>query len=322
MGRIWPRVPLGEVVDRGSGLIQTGPFGSQLHMSDYTNLQTGIPLIMPKDMVGGRINYGTTALVEPSKAKSMARHSCRTSDVVLARRGDIGRCVFVRPEDAGVLCGTGSLRIAVQGSELDPHFLYYFVSSDAGRAELEGRTVGATMANLSEAAVRAVEVPLPPLAAQRKVSALLAAYDDLIENNNRRIKILEEVAQRIYREWFVDFRFPGHENVPLADSELGLIPSGWSVVSLEEVAEASRGLSWDRAQETDASGIPVITIPNVQNRLQLRGLTYLTGVSDRDVDRYSLREGDVVLVGSNGNPDRVGHSVRVAKGTDVLFASF
>ncbi len=71
-------------------------------------------------------------------------------------------------------------------------------------------------------------VPLPPLRTQRKIATVLSAYDDLIENNNRRIKILEEMAQRIYREWFVDFRYPGHEGVPLVESELGLIPEGWS----------------------------------------------------------------------------------------------
>ncbi len=69
-------------------------------------------------------------------------------------------------------------------------------------------------------------IPIPPLSTQRKIAAILSAYDDLIENNNRRIKILEEMAQRIYREWFVDFRYPGHENVPLVDSELGPIPEG------------------------------------------------------------------------------------------------
>ncbi len=68
---------------------------------------------------------------------------------------------------------------------------------------------------------------LPPLATQRKIAAILSAYDDLIENNTRRIEILEEMAQRIYREWFVHFRFPGHEDVPLVDSELGPIPEGW-----------------------------------------------------------------------------------------------
>ena len=84
---------------------------------------------------------------------------------------------------------------------------------------------------------RSSSCPLPPLPTQRKIAAILSAYDDLIENNNRRIKILEEMAQRIYREWFVDFRYPGHESVPLVDSELGPIPEGWTVRRLCDVAD-------------------------------------------------------------------------------------
>lgn len=84
---------------------------------------------------------------------------------------------------------------------------------------------------------------MPPLAIQRKISAVLSAYDDLIENNDRRINILEEMAQRIYREWFVDFRFPGHEDVPLVDSELGRMPAGWEVRPLSELATIVMGQS-------------------------------------------------------------------------------
>jgi type I restriction enzyme S subunit len=86
-------------------------------------------------------------------------------------------------------------------------------------------------------------VPLPPLAQQAKITAVLSAYDDLIENNNRRIKILEEMAQRIYREWFVDFRYPGHEGVPLVDSEHGPIPSGWEFRPIAELSTVTMGQS-------------------------------------------------------------------------------
>ena len=80
-----------------------------------------------------------------------------------------------------------------------------------------------------------LQVKLPPLPTQQKIAAILSAYDDLIENNTRRIKILEEMAQAIYREWFVNFRFPGHEGVRMVESELGLVPEGWEVRKLGEV---------------------------------------------------------------------------------------
>ena len=227
MTNAWPTTPLGEVVDRGGGVIRTGPFGSQLHSADYTQESNGVALVMPKDMVDGRVNRSSMARVRADKADGMVRHRCREGDIVLARRGEIGRCAYIRDEEAGILCGTGALRIGVQGTELDPRFLFYFLCSAAGRRELEGRAVGSTMANLSEGAVRAIQTPIPPAQAQRKIAAILSTYDDLIENNNRRIETLEEMAQRIYREWFVEFRYPGNGQISMVETERGAIPQGW-----------------------------------------------------------------------------------------------
>ena len=101
-------------------------------------------------------------------------------------------------------------------------------------------------------------VPIPPLPTQRKIAAILSAYDDLIENNNRRIKLLEEMAQRIYREWFVDFRYPGHEDVPLVDSELGPIPEGWAVGRL--ATSSLQSITGDRATEVAARPVDGMAI--------------------------------------------------------------
>ena len=88
-----------------------------------------------------------------------------------------------------------------------------------------------------------LEVTVPPLPTQRRIASILSAYDDLIENNTRRIAILEEMAQSLYREWFVHFRYPGHEHVPLVDSPLGPVPEGWGVRSLAETASIVMGQS-------------------------------------------------------------------------------
>ena len=91
--------------------------------------------------------------------------------------------------------------------------------------------------------LRDLEIPLPPLPTQRKIAAILSAYDDLIENNTRRIHILEEMAQALYRQWFVDYKFPGHEEVRMVDSgtELGEVPEGWSVEAIINVVEVLGG---------------------------------------------------------------------------------
>lgn len=230
----WPVRRLGDIADEGQGEIRTGPFGSQLHRYDYTDSADGVPLVMPLNMVDGRVNSRGIARVSQAKASAMAAHITRAGDVLLSRRGDIGRYCLIDTSTAGALCGTGSLRVSVQGSELMPEYLCFYLQTSAGLHELQGRAVGSTMLNINTSIVRSLQLPVPPLRTQHKIVAFLSAYSDLIENNNRRIQILEEMTQRIYHDWFVDFRYPGHKDAPLVDSELGTIPQGWQSISLGE----------------------------------------------------------------------------------------
>ncbi len=125
--------------------------------------------------------------------------------------------------------------------EVDRRFLYYIFNTRPVRAQIQATATGSKVRHTAPSRVEDVTVALPPLPTQRKIAAVLSAYDDLIENHNRRTGILEEMAQRIYREWFIDFRYPGHENVPLIDSELGSQPEGWRVAPYTEVAEVLSG---------------------------------------------------------------------------------
>lgn len=124
----------------------------------------------------------------------------------------------------------------------DKHFLYYFFQWK--KEHFYNSAYGAAIQNINTEILRETEVSLPPLPVQERIASILSAYDDLIENNTRRIKILEDMAQMLYREWFVNFRFPGHEKVRMVESELGPIPEGWHVRSLRDVTSyISRGIS-------------------------------------------------------------------------------
>lgn len=116
-----------------------------------------------------------------------------------------------------------------------------FIVGWFAQADISGYITGTAQPKLSQANLKQIEIPLPPIETQRRIAAILSAYDDLIENNTRRIKLLEQAAHDLYREWFVEFRFPGHESVPLVDSdtEYGMIPQGWGLVQLGEVAEVN-----------------------------------------------------------------------------------
>ncbi|RJP44891.1 MAG: restriction endonuclease subunit S [Desulfobacteraceae bacterium] len=115
----------------------------------------------------------------------------------------------------------------------DSAFIYYLAKSDIIRKPAEKSMSGASGRQRADLkSIVDLQVPCPPLPTQRKIAAILSAYDDLIENNLRRIKILEEMAQNLYREWFVKFRFPGHQNARFVDSPLGRIPEGWEVKTM------------------------------------------------------------------------------------------
>ena len=126
-------------------------------------------------------------------------------------------------------------------NEIAPEFLFYLLNTTAVRGQIKGSATGATVRHTSPSRIYEVSVALPPLLIQKRISGILSAYDELIENSQRRIKILETMARALYREWFVHFRYPGHESVPLVDSPLGNIPQGWEVKKLGDVLELNYG---------------------------------------------------------------------------------
>lgn len=144
-----------------------------------------------------------------------------------------------------------------RSAETDKRFLYYLFNTSAVRNQIQATATGSKVRHTAPARVEAVSVPIPPLPVQQKIAAILSAYDDLIQNNDRHIKILEEVAERIYREWFVEFRYPGHDGVAFVDSELGPIPEGWKVATLSSLATCTMGQSPpSSAYNRDGAGLP------------------------------------------------------------------
>jgi len=236
------RHSLGEICGKVGGIIRTGPFGSQLHESDYK--EEGIPVVMPKNIVDGKISIEGIARISEDDVARLAQHKLRKGDIIYGRRGDIGRRALITANEDGWICGTGCLRISLGNTILDPLFLYYFLGQPKVIEWIFNQAIGATLPNLNTEIIRSIQILYPSLPTQRKIASILSAYDDLIENNTRRIAILEEMAQSLYREWFVHFRFPGHEKKRLVESELGLIPEGWAVVKLGDISSLiSRGIS-------------------------------------------------------------------------------
>lgn len=154
-----------------TSLIQTGPFGSQLKSDEYE--YGGVPVINPSHLVGGAIVPDPRVAVSEGKAAEIARHALRIGDVIVARRGELGRCAVVDSESAGFLCGTGSALIRPNSGRLVPKFLALVFGSRRNRDALALTSVGSTMDNINGDIVSALRVPAPPLAEQRRIVAYL-----------------------------------------------------------------------------------------------------------------------------------------------------
>ena len=226
---------LGTLIESDGGVLQTGPFGSQLKQAEYAS--DGVPVIMPTDIENGEVNESTVARVPETTVERLSRHKIRAGGIVLPRRGAITKRAFIRPEQDGWLCGTGCLKIEANGRRIWPKYLYYYLGLKDSVDWLERNAVGSTMLNLSTEIVSRFPIVCPSIPTQRRIADILSAYDDLIENNRRRIALLEQAVREIYREWFVRVRFPGHENTRIVDG----LPVGWERKKIADVCLTTGG---------------------------------------------------------------------------------
>jgi type I restriction enzyme S subunit len=220
----WKKVKLRDI----ASAIQTGPFGSQLHQSDYSDI--GVPVVMPKDIINGCIDESTIARVESHHVERLSRHKISEGDILYARRGDVGKCAYTVFAQQGWLCGTGCLRVTIDKEKAIPKFIFFQLQKRETIGWVEKHAIGATMLNLNTSILGDVPIELPLLSIQHRIATILSRYDSLIENYQKQIKLLEEAAQRLYKEWFVDLHFPGHENTKIVDG----VPEGWEKKKLIE----------------------------------------------------------------------------------------
>jgi len=195
-----------------------------------------------------------------------------------------------------------------------PRYVYYFLKT----LPLASYNAGAGVPTLNRNHLDNIEIKAHDLPNQLKVASALSAYDDLIENNTRRIQILEEMCQRIYREWFVDFRFPGHEKVIRVDSSIGSIPSGWKVVKLSTVVETQYGYTASTSDEEIGPKFLRGMDINKNSFIDWSNVPYCK-IFDEDLERYRLTKGDIVII-RMADPGKVGMVER--DDINAVFASY
>lgn len=182
--------------------VQTGPFGSQLHASDYVDV--GVPSLMPTN-IGDRLNIKSADLVYVAKddITRLIKYTVKEGDIVYSRRGDVEKCAYITAAQSGWLCGTGCLRIRVVKKDLDSKFCAFYLSTPEIKGWVTSNAVGTTMPNLNTSILGNLPLLLPPLPEQRAIATILSSLDDKIDLLHRQNATLEAMAEAVFRQWFV-----------------------------------------------------------------------------------------------------------------------
>ena len=196
--------------------IQTGPFGSQLHQSDYK--PSGIPCIMPCN-IGSNLDIicDNIAYISEEDLNRLAKHKTQEGDIVYSRRGDIEKCAYISSKESGWLCGTGCLKVSIDNTVAIPKFIAYLLSTPDSKAWLVGNAVGTTMLNLNTTVLSDFPISLPDIETQQKVVDIIDAVADKIELNKRINDNLEQQLKLLYRSWFIENKHPDSKEVCLSE---------------------------------------------------------------------------------------------------------
>ena len=247
------RVKLGEMAE-----FSTGPFGSQLHKSDY--VAKGIPVLMPQDIDTNR-SFTVGVQIDSADYQRLSRHALKGDDIVFARRGEVDKHAFIRERDLPALCGTGCLRVRVDAKKANPEYVSYCLNRPEAKAHLRSNAVGSNMPNLNTDILAGVEVLLPDRREQDAVVSLLSAIDAKIETNNKTIAELDSLARAVYDYWFVRRD----------------VPADWEHVKVIDLVEIDRGVSYSAPDLAD-EGLPMLNLAsfNTDASIKLAGTKHLS----------------------------------------------
>lgn len=288
----FPVVRLASLAQPAKGSMAGGPFGSDLVSSDYVS--SGVPVVrgtnLPKD---SKFSLDNCVFVTESKADALHLNCAHPGDLVFTQRGTLGQVGLI-PNDtpySRFLISQSQMKMIVDRSKADPLYIYHYFRLPSTVTYIENHALRAGVPHINLGILRRFEIICPPLETQQKIAAILSAYDDLIANNQRRITLLERMAEDIYREWFVRLRFPGHEQV----SRNKGLPQGWAIKKLKEICDITYGFPFQGDRfNTAGNGRPIIRIRNIP-------IACTSDFTDEVADpKYIIRAGDL-LIGMDGD---------------------
>lgn len=287
----WPLVPLGTLAEFRNGV-----------NFSKANFGTGIKVIGVGDFKNNvSASFDNLEQINP-KGVVRKEHLLKDGDVLFVRsngnRDLIGRSMFVDGLREEITHSAFSIRLRFVSEDCHPRFYAYLFRSHMIRQALSLHGGGTNISNLNQDILGRLQVPLPPKSIQCKIASILSAYDDLIENNTRRITILDKMAKMIYREWFVNFRPPGHEKAKVVESEMGPIPSGWKIKTIGEIATVKGGKRLARGKSVvdGPTEHPYVRVKDMcEWGVELSDIKYIDEETHRPISRYTITSKEIYI---------------------------
>ena len=219
----------------------------------------GFPLVRTPNIGKGRLIYnGMHRVSEEVYNQRNARAVPQENDLIFAREATAGNVALIQ-KDEKVCLGQRTVLIRPDKTKVDPAYLTYTLLAPKQQYNLLSSANGATVAHVNLPTIRNLKLDIPNIETQHRIASILSRYDSLIENYQKQIKLLEETAQRLYKEWFVDLHFPGHENTKIVDG----VPEGWEKKKIEDIFSYVRGRSYTSKELSD-SGTILVNLKNIQ----------------------------------------------------------
>lgn len=317
----WEKVKLGELYTVHNGLSKGGKFfGSGYPFLSFSTVFNNY--FIPENL---------TDLVQ-SNDEEQKNYSILRGDVFVTRTSETSdelgmSCVALKDYPKATYNGFTKRMRPINEDRVVPEYIGYYMRMPSFRGAFQAFSTMTTRASLKNEDLLSLAVVLPPIKTQQKIADILSAYDELIENNKKQIKLLEEAAQRLYKEWFIDLHFPGHESVKIVDG----VPEGWKKKTVLDCLEMHIGGGWGKESVIGKNTVPGVVIRGTDiNDIKTGNfkdlpLRYHT---EADKQKRTLKSNDIVFELSNGNINNIGRSLLVDDfilhkcGVNTICASF
>lgn len=256
------------------------PKGAELLDDETEHAYIRVTDMLDDGLEGSQVKY-----IDNKTHDSIRRYTITSNDVYISIAGTIGRVGMVPNKFNLANLTENAAKITEISDEFNPRFLMYFLRSHYGQGQIAAKTGGTSQPKLALYRIEEIECPSVSRSIQDEIVSIISRYDDLIENNKRRIELLEESARQLYKEWFVRFRFPGHEHVKIIDG----VPEGWTIESIKDVCSKFVDGDWIESKDQGGEDFRILQISNIgmDSFVETGNYRY---VSDRTFDRLKCDE--------------------------------